>query len=176
MVYDPVSRRVVFADADPPWNILLSSWRNDRRTYIAELETLAAISVYSTYPNLFKGRRVLHFIDNTVALSALVHGYSGKPDLAKQVNVFYLQMLSLRSAVYFDYVPSKANIADLPSRRMFVQLRSELAGLRGVTRPSDVLRVPSVCGLVVPPSRPVGRPRLPRCRLPDVAYLANLMW
>ena len=164
VVYDPVSRRVVFADADPPWNILLSSWRNDRRTYIAELETLAAISVYSTYPNLFKGRRVLHFIDNTVALSALVHGYSGKPDLAKQVNVFYLQMLSLRSAVYFDYVPSKANIADLPSRRMFVQLRSELAGLRGVTRPSDVLRVPSVASW----SRPLARWADPV--FPDVGF------
>jgi len=32
------------------------------------------------------------------------------------VNVFYLQMVALRASVYFDYVPSKANIADLPSR------------------------------------------------------------
>ena len=93
--------------------------------------------MYGTYPALFRGRKVLHFIDNTVALSALVHGYSGKPDLAKSVNVFYLQMPSLRAAVYFEYVPSKANIADLPSRRMFTLLRSELAGLSGSHRPSD---------------------------------------
>lgn len=51
-----------------------------------------------------------------MALSAYVHGYSGKQELAKTVNVFYLQMVALRASVYFDYVPSKANIADLPSR------------------------------------------------------------
>ena len=140
---DPVTGRVVYADADPPWGVLLSSWRLDRKTYIAELETLAAISVYTTYPDLFKGRKVNHFIDNTVALSALVHGYSGKPDLAKSVNVFYLQMLSLRASVYFEYVPSKANIADLPSRRDYTQLWLELAGLpQGPA--ADALIVPSV--------------------------------
>ena len=51
-------------------------------------------------------QRVQHFIDNTVALSALVHGYSGKADLAKMVNAFFLQMAGLRASVYFDYVPS----------------------------------------------------------------------
>ena len=164
-MYDPATRKVAFATADPPWDILLSSWRDDRRTYIAELETLAAISVYSTYPDLIQGRRVLHFIDNTVALSALVHGYSGKPDLAKSVNVFYLQMLALRASVYFDYVPSKANIADLPSRRMFTLLRSELSGIRGASRVSGTLVVPSVAAW----SRPLAswaRSSSPSARFP----------
>ena len=44
-----------------------------------------------------------------MALSAYVHGYSGKQELAKTVNVFYLQMVALRASVYFVYVPSKAN-------------------------------------------------------------------
>ena len=165
VVYDPVSRKVAFSAADPPWDLLLSSWRDDRRTYIAELETLAAISVYSTYPDLIQGRRVLHFIDNTVALSALVHGYSGKPDLAKSVNVFYLQMLAFRASVYFDYVPSKANIADLPSRRMFTLLRSELSGIRGASRVSGTLVVPSVAAW----SRPLAswaRSSSPSARFP----------
>ena len=52
---------------------------------------LAALSVYSTYPDLFRGRTVNHFIDNTVAQAAFVHGYSGKVELAKVVNLFYLQ-------------------------------------------------------------------------------------
>ena len=86
-MYDPRDRSVRVAYADPPWDLLLASWRTDRKTYIAELETLAAVAVYSTYPSLFSGRRVIHWIDNTVALSALVHGYSGKPELAKAVNV-----------------------------------------------------------------------------------------
>ena len=92
----------------------------------------------------FAGRGVLHWIDNTVALSALVHGYSGKPDLAKSVNVFYLQLLSLRCSVFFDYFPSKANIADLPSRRSFSQLSYELAGIHGAMSEIHTLVVPSV--------------------------------
>ena len=59
-------------------------------------------------PSLLAGRRVNHFIENKVALSALAHGYSGKPELTKAVTVFYLQMISLRASVYFDYGPSKA--------------------------------------------------------------------
>ena len=115
-----------------------------RKTYIAELETLAAISVYSTYPQLISGRKVLHYVDNTVALSALVHGYAGKPDLAKSVNIFYLQLVTLRASVYFDFVPSKANIADLPSRRMYTALRRELMGLSVAGGAPDPLVVPSV--------------------------------
>ncbi len=74
----------------------------------------------------------------------MVHGYSGKPDLAKMVNVFYLQMVGLRSSVYFDYVPSKANIADLPSRKAWAQLALELHGLASPRSLPDRLVVPSV--------------------------------
>ena len=144
VVIDPTTRQVVSAMADPPWELLLSSWRRDRKTYIAELEALAAVSIYSTFPDLFTGRKVLHWIDNTVALSAMVHGYSGKRDLAKTVNVFYLQALSLRASVYFDYVPSKANIADLPSRGAVAQLAAELTGFRGAWRSPVPMVVPSV--------------------------------
>ena len=105
---------------------------------------LAALAVYSTYPELFAGRRVNHFIDNTVAQSALVHGYSGKADLAKMVNVFYLQLAGLKAAVYFDYVPSKANIADLPSRDAIDELRLELAGIPVWPLDDHVMRVPGV--------------------------------
>ena len=116
VVYDPVDGSARYALGEPAWHELLAFWSPDYKTYIAQLEVLAAISAYFTYPELFVGRRVQHFIDNTVALSALVHGYSGKADLAKMVNAFFLQMAGLRASVYCDYVPSKANIADLPSR------------------------------------------------------------
>ena len=59
-------------------------------------------------------------------------------------DVFYLQAVALRASVYFDYVPSKANITDLPSRRMFDMLSQELAGMRRTSPPHDTLRVPSV--------------------------------
>jgi len=150
VVYDPADGTVRHAHATPPWEVLLSSWRHDRRTYIAELEALAAISVYSTYPALFRGRRVVHFVDNTVALSALVHGYARKPDLAKSVNVFYAQAAGLRTHVYFEWVPSKANIADLPSREGWAELRFELRGMRVVGGAPDALVVPSVDSFAAP--------------------------
>ena len=145
VVYDPLTGIVRHASAVPPWDILLSSWRSDRKTYIAELEALAAISVYTTYPEVFAGRKVNHWIDNTVALSAFVNGYSGKPDLAKAVNIFYLQLVGLRATAYLDYVPSKANIADLPSRMQTVEFLAEMVGLdvRPLGAPSQ-LAVPSV--------------------------------
>ena len=96
------------------------------------------------------GRTVQHWIDNTVALSALVHGYAGKRDLARSVNIFYLQSVSLRTSVYFEYVPSKANIADLPSRYAFAELRAELVGMRMRGRMPDPLTVPSVASWRAP--------------------------
>ena len=127
VVFDPIDRTVLWASARPDWPTLMRFWPEDRKTYIAQLELLAAVSAYSTYPSTFSGRRVHHFIDNTVALSALVHGYSKKADLAHMVNAFYLQLTGLRASVYFDYVPSKANVADLPSRNGFVELNQILS-------------------------------------------------
>ena len=165
-MYDPVDHSVRYASAYPNWQLLLSSWQSDRKTYIAELETIAAIAVYTTYPMLIRGRKVNHFIDNTVALSALVHGYSGKRDLAKAVNVFYLQMMGLRCSVYFDYVPSKANIADLPSRNMFVELESELSGIQVQGMAPDSLAVPSIDAWDAPLETWVSRPRSEHARPP----------
>lgn len=144
VVYDPADKSARAAYSDPPWALLMTSWQHDKKTYIAELEALAAVAVYSTYPDMFVGRRVIHWVDNTVALAALVHGYSGKPDLAKAVNVFYLQSAALRTSVYLDWVPSKANIADLPSRKAFGDLQRELCGLGWDPSMVDSMRVPSV--------------------------------
>ena len=63
------------------------------------------------------------------------------------VNAFYLQLTGLRASVYFDYVPSKANIADLPSRGDFDLLRAELAAPPAFTHvqsDSHVLKVPTL--------------------------------
>ena len=75
----------------------------------------------------------MHFIDNTVALSALVHGYVGKEDLAQLVNVYNIMAAALRARTYLDYVPSKDNIADLPSRADYV-LTDAMGAARGEMR------------------------------------------
>jgi hypothetical protein len=88
----------------------------DLETYISQVELVAAIAVYYTLPALLADRAVIHFIDNFAALSALVHGYASKPDLARLVNLFHAQIAALRCRFYGDWVPSKANPADVPTR------------------------------------------------------------
>ena len=75
-------------------------------------------------PSLLRGRDVMHWIDNTSAASVLLHGYSGKPDSARLANIFHMFNAGLRARIYFEYVESKANVADLPSRGDFDYLRS----------------------------------------------------
>jgi len=98
-----------------------------KKQQIGQCELTAAIATYMSIPDLFKGRDVLHWIDNTSAIACLLHGYSSKPDSARLTNVFHLFNASLRANVYFEYVESKANIADLPSRGDFELLRAMAA-------------------------------------------------
>ena len=65
-------------------------------------------------PELFRGRRVIHFVDNAGAPN-MVNGYSGKPDMAALVNMFHLAIMALDVEWYGEWVPSKANIADIVS-------------------------------------------------------------
>ena len=66
------------------------------------------------------------------------------------MNIFYLQMIALRAHVFFEYVSSKANIADLPSREAFDELRAELVGIRIAGSAPDLLVVPSVASWNAP--------------------------
>ena len=93
-----------------------------RKQYIGQLELLAAIGVYYSIPEL-RGRRVVHWIDNTSAIAALIKGYSGSPDSVCILHAFAAFSLALEISSWFLWVPSKANIADEPSRGEFALLR-----------------------------------------------------
>eukprot|EP00966_Prymnesium_polylepis_P306153 7074763-Prymnesium_polylepis.1 len=62
-------------------------------------------------------------------------------------------MVALRASIYLDWVPSKANIADLPSRGEFAALRAELRGIAGAEARSTRSS---------PPPSHRGAPRSPR--------------
>jgi hypothetical protein len=70
-------------------------------------------------------RNVNHWIDNTGTLSGLIHGYARATDLAHMANAFHLTTCGMRTHTWLDYVPSLANIADLPSRGDFELLHTE---------------------------------------------------
>ena len=53
----------------------------------------------------------------------MIHGYAKSTDMAYMSNAFHMQLAGMRASVFPDYVPSKANIADLPSRGEFRLLR-----------------------------------------------------
>ena len=87
------------------------------------MRLLAAVAAYTTFPELLRHRRVIHWIDNTSALAALIKGYSRAPDSAKVVHAFHALNVGLESDVWFEYVASAANISDLPTRDEFAMLR-----------------------------------------------------
>ena len=85
-------------------------------TLIQQAELIAAVGVYRTLPELLAGEAAIHFVDNTGALSNLIHGYASRPDCGRLVNAYHLMLADLRCKVWLEWVPSKANVSDLPSR------------------------------------------------------------
>ena len=114
-VFDPADGRLYYSSFTLPMS-MYRFFVPDKKTYIMQGELLAAIAVYFTMPETLRGRSLLHFCDNTGALSALINGTARKPDCALLANTFHTQMFGLRSHIFLDWVPSEANIADWPTR------------------------------------------------------------
>ena len=67
-------------------------------------------------------RDVIHFADNTAANGAAVNGFSPAPDIARMQYMYQLRLAELRTRTWVEYVPSRANIADDPTRDRFDRL------------------------------------------------------
>mmetsp|Transcript_36878 Transcript_36878/g.92655 ORF Transcript_36878/g.92655 Transcript_36878/m.92655 type:complete len:159 (+) Transcript_36878:1337-1813(+) len=81
---------------------------------VNQLEGLAVIVADLTFAELIRCRRVWHFVDNGATLSAVVNGYSGKPDLAHVSNVCCILSIALSLDKWYEHVAGPANVADLP--------------------------------------------------------------
>ena len=64
----------------------------------------------------FRGRKVLHFIDNNAARFALIKGSSPNLDNAWLAGDFWRREAEARSFSWFERVPSPSSPADGPSR------------------------------------------------------------
>ena len=91
-----------------------------------QLELLDAVAVYYTLQEVVAGRDVIHWVDNTGAMYALAKAYSSEYDSARIVHALDALNARLHVTPYFEYVHTKANIADLPSRGDFAFLEEEL--------------------------------------------------
>jgi hypothetical protein len=114
-IFDPLAAHPLHGWVVVPQHVY-SSLAPNLQTYITQTEALAACCPYWSAPGSFRGRQVIHLIDNTSALAGFVHGYASKPDMARLVNIFHLTQFSLDMHVWFEWVPSLCNVADLPSR------------------------------------------------------------
>ena len=114
-VYDQLTGIEEEAHVDLP-EYYYSLLQADLKTYISQAELIAGIMPFWSRPDLFAGRRVIHFMDNTAALSALANGYSRKPDLARLVNLYHVAVVALGCEWWGEWVPSAANLADIPTR------------------------------------------------------------
>ena len=126
----------------------------ERDTQIAVLELLAVLCAVFTFPDILFGRQALFFIDNTQALSSAIHGYTRNLDCAPLSNLLHLSLAALQVTPWFDFVPSKANCADLPSREEGDEERAFYAKRKAKPR---AMRVPSLDDLHSPSMRAIGR-------------------
>ena len=91
-------------------------------TAICQLEVLAALSVYLSAPHILMSQTyIIHFIDNTSAMAALIHGYSSRPEMALLTNLFHVATFNLSVTPWLEWVKSEANFADHPSRPNFTE-------------------------------------------------------
>ena len=118
-VFCPVRRRSYVSHRELSPEFFDSFFSPNRRTYISQGEAVGACAPAMSLPALFRNRHVVQFQDNTCALSALINGYASKPDMAQISNAYHLVQFYLRSRVWLEWVPSAANIADLPSRLLY---------------------------------------------------------
>ena len=76
----------------------------------------------ASWPELFREREVILFVDNTQAVFNLASGSARAHDSARMVHIFHCMCAALGTRVWIEYVPSGANIADQPSRLEFALL------------------------------------------------------
>ena len=106
---------------------------------INQVEIVAALCPYLSLPDVFVSRPVIHWVDNTAALSALVKGYSRASDSAHLVHAFHARNSGARARVWFEWVKSAANPADEPSRNLSLAGKTWRLGRRLRSSPVDVV-------------------------------------
>ena len=139
VLFDPLDNGLFYSTWPVP-SSLVSTWL-PKKSFMGQLELLAAPFALTTWEPRITNRSILLFIDNDSAAASLVKGYSPQHDSASIVGEFWLLAASLRSHVYIDRVESKSNIADGPSRNDFTLVKS-LGGLWSVPR-TGTLGTPS---------------------------------
>ena len=130
----------------PPSYILRFLLR--RKQQIGQVELIAAFATYAAIDaSVWRGRRVLHWIDNSAAVAALAKGYASAIDSALIVQATHAMLAGLEADVWFEYVRTDANVADEPSRadmryERYAMGADVAAGVRAFVTSEPVEEVP----------------------------------
>ena len=111
--------RLLFSEGPlPPEMLAFFEALRAKATYICQAEEVGiAVPYFSpVVAGLVEGEDVLHFADNKAANAGAVNGASSSPDMARIVSSLHLRWVQLRISPWIEFVASKANLADLPSR------------------------------------------------------------
>ena len=120
-------------------DVELISALKPRKQQIGQVELVGLLAPYLSLPHRFRGRKVLHWVDNSSAAAAASKGYSRQADSARIVHILHTTLASLGARVWFEYVRTKANVADEPSRVDLGQLVYDI-GAEFAAEVSVVLR------------------------------------
>jgi hypothetical protein len=144
VIFDKSSNKRYVSSAVCPSDIEVSFERDGH--IINQLELLAMFTVLLTFPDILRGRQVYWLVDNCSVLSACVHGYATKLDMAKMANSVRLAICSFGVRERFDWVPTGANIADTPSRvsKIADMITVEMTGWDLLQLPSEEAWTPMV--------------------------------
>jgi hypothetical protein len=152
LVAHPINGVVWAGMATPAWLLAWLASIRVRGTYIGQLEAIAVAAVYFSLPAL-ASCLVSHYVDNQGALYGFIRGSSADAAMNRIIFVGLLQIARMSCDVWFDYVPSASNAADLPTRldaAAFLRLARLGSRVRMVLPPESVLSCPlSELGVLV---------------------------
>ena len=83
-----------------------------------------------SFPDAFRGRTGIYFIDNVAALMALVKGRSDNAELDVIAQSVHLLLFTLSATLWYEWIPSKSNWTDSISRDGFHDKWHRIHGFR----------------------------------------------
>ena len=84
--------------------------------YIAQVEQAALVMLIIGEPRYLAGRDAYWYIDNSSILAAMVKGAAGHQDVDSAAAAIHLALAACSARVWWEYIESKSNWADEPSR------------------------------------------------------------
>ena len=112
--------RFYYMSEEIPQSLLLQLFKlRPQLNFIYSLEALGIAAPYfcPLLTGLLAGRDCLHFGDNQASNGAMRNGYTSSRDVSQYVGNLHLRLARLQIRWWIEYVPTDANLSDLPSRR-----------------------------------------------------------